>query len=289
MAWAWRQQIVTSATDRHVLVALANFANADGESVYPTQSRLAKMTGLTDRSVRAAVSRLQEVGVLELIGQRARNVNEYRLHLTTPEPPSAESPSAEAPSGPARNLAAATPEGDSDKPSVNHQQNHQQVEANPAVGEVWAHWKRRRGSARDLSQGASKQIRRALKAGYTAEQICWMIDALLASDWHRERKLLYLSTIFSTKPGGPTFEDQLDGWLERAGKPNERVRQGVPSASNARVSAAKRDVLAAWEFPGDARVAERGLMAADWLAQHGWKIERDSNGKPRFFREDFSA
>jgi DNA-binding MarR family transcriptional regulator len=57
-SWAWNQS--TTTTEKLVLLALADHAWPDGTHAYPSISRLARMTGLTERSVRRAISSLIE-------------------------------------------------------------------------------------------------------------------------------------------------------------------------------------------------------------------------------------
>ena len=61
MTYALEQDIQTSA--KFVLVALANRANQDGEC-WPSQKDLAKQTSMTDRSVRNALTKLEELGYI---------------------------------------------------------------------------------------------------------------------------------------------------------------------------------------------------------------------------------
>lgn len=96
-------------TAKLVLIALADHANDDGDC-FPSQRRLAAMTGLTDRGVRGVLSRLTEaVTVVHRTGRPTL----YRLHLTsmTPERPSGvDTSTPERPSGVPRNLLPVTPE-----------------------------------------------------------------------------------------------------------------------------------------------------------------------------------
>jgi Helix-turn-helix domain len=84
--WAWDQELRT--TIKIVLVALANFADENGEHCFPSQARLARMTGLTERGIRKALAELERLGLIA----RARRwsaghqtTNTYVL-TTKPEP-----------------------------------------------------------------------------------------------------------------------------------------------------------------------------------------------------------
>lgn len=63
--WAYEQD-VTPCGAKFVLVALADFADAEGHC-YPSQKRLAKMTGQSERSVRDHVLMLEEQGFLRRV------------------------------------------------------------------------------------------------------------------------------------------------------------------------------------------------------------------------------
>lgn len=106
-----------------------------------------------------------------------------------------------------------------------------------AILDAYAYWRTLRPSSRAyLPKGTQRQIKRAFGAGYDLDQVKAMMDALLASEWHQARpETLKLSTIFATKPGGKTFEDQLDYWLERA----QPGATAVGSLQQARVDNAK--------------------------------------------------
>lgn len=138
------------------------------------------------------------------------------------------------------------------------------------IAEVYGHWRSRRPSAREeIPSGTHRQLKRAFKAGYTSEQLKAMIDALLASDWHRERNLQKLSTIFATKPGGKTFEDQLDYWLERSSLPSPTAVSG-PAIERAKQELRFRDLDGSHQ------------RAIALLEQHGIAVtwRRDRGGQP---------
>ena len=64
MSWALSQQIVTSAPARHVLLCLANYADQDGKTAFPSVARLERDTGLSERTIRAKLKDLEQMGVL---------------------------------------------------------------------------------------------------------------------------------------------------------------------------------------------------------------------------------
>lgn len=65
MAWALTQQAVKEPTSRHVLVALANYAGADGCGAHPPAETLAEETGLTERTVRTKLDQLELQGLIK--------------------------------------------------------------------------------------------------------------------------------------------------------------------------------------------------------------------------------
>ncbi|MGY1773537.1 helix-turn-helix domain-containing protein [Blastococcus sp. SYSU D00813] len=73
-----------TAPTKLVALTMATYANADGTSIYPGVARLTAVTGLSDRSVRAALKALRDVGLVErtVEGSRAGRralADEHRL------------------------------------------------------------------------------------------------------------------------------------------------------------------------------------------------------------------
>jgi len=69
MAWALKQELVTDSVARHVLLCLANYAGQDGCAAFPSVATLMADTRLSERSVRAKLDHLLELGVLRLGNQ----------------------------------------------------------------------------------------------------------------------------------------------------------------------------------------------------------------------------
>lgn len=65
MAWAIEQQLVTDSPTRHVLLCLANYADKDGMGAFPSAGTLAKETGLSERTVRQRLEKLQAAGIIK--------------------------------------------------------------------------------------------------------------------------------------------------------------------------------------------------------------------------------
>lgn len=64
MAWAIGQDIVSDPVARHVLLCLANYADASGGSAFPSVARLCADTGLSESTVRRRLSMLVSLGVI---------------------------------------------------------------------------------------------------------------------------------------------------------------------------------------------------------------------------------
>lgn len=148
------------------------------------------------------------------------------------------------------------------------------------IADVYAYWRQRRPNARQvIPKGTWRQLKRGAQAGYSAGAMKTMIDGLLASEWHRERpETLRLSTIFATKPGGKTFEDQLDYWLEKG--------SALPSPGQAEAPApAIQRAKDALRYPDRDGAHEK---ATRFLEQHGWtvvwKVDRRGTPMPTFER-----
>lgn len=68
----WAYSLKLPATTKFVLVTLAEHADDDGEC-WPLQTRIAEMTGLTDRAVRYVVHGLKASGLLKSAGGKGRS------------------------------------------------------------------------------------------------------------------------------------------------------------------------------------------------------------------------
>jgi len=148
------------------------------------------------------------------------------------------------------------------------------------IATLWAHWLTLRKPRRStMGKGSERQLRRAISVGYSDADIKGAMAALMASDWHAERNLQTLSSIFATRPGGPTFEDQVDTWIER-GKQGTKLEEG--SAAGGVVNSAKDTVRRTWALRLDSSVAKEHFEdAMRILAQHGISVH-DNNGRPEF-------
>ena len=65
LAWVFDlPAAAASPTERLLLLALADHANRDGEDIFPTNKRLQRMTGLSERTIRKTLRSLEEKRLL---------------------------------------------------------------------------------------------------------------------------------------------------------------------------------------------------------------------------------
>ena len=84
------------------------------------------------------------------------------------------------------------------------------------VDQVVAHWKQKRGG--DIrSKKTIRQITERFREGYTVEDITRSIDALLASQWHRDNNQLRIDLV--VRDG-----ERIDKWLAEATPPPDESR-----------------------------------------------------------------
>lgn len=123
IGWALAQTVGSSSA-KSVLVAIANYADENGQC-WPSQGRIASDTELTDRSVRTAMALLEENGFINRVERRrpdgSRATDTISL-IMQPEkssaPPETASKKAEAISPPPEGVSGLT----TFEPSVNHQE-----------------------------------------------------------------------------------------------------------------------------------------------------------------------
>lgn len=64
MTWALQQQVVIDPTGRHVLLCLANYADTEGDSMFPSIDALCRDTGRSERTVQYTLRALEAAGVI---------------------------------------------------------------------------------------------------------------------------------------------------------------------------------------------------------------------------------
>lgn len=155
------------------------------------------------------------------------------------------------------------------------------IESNTEL--AWAYWLERAKPKRTaLGKGSSKFLRRAFTENYTLEDVKSAIDGLLKTQWYHDHNKIHLSSIFSTKPGGESFEDKVDGFIETG----QRKTQVSPPSRVVldRVSANEDIVSGTWNDDRVKDVAWRDKAIAA-LAGDGVTVSAGPDGRPVFGRE----
>jgi len=94
MVWAMElpETKLPNPTDNHVLLVLSNYADANGESAWPSNATLQKTTKLDRRTIQRSLQRLKKAGLIiqaskHILPERIRadkRPNVYRLNMTKP-------------------------------------------------------------------------------------------------------------------------------------------------------------------------------------------------------------
>lgn len=85
--WAWKQTTTSRARDKLILIALADAAREDGVC-WPKQATLAAKCDMSERSVKAAVSSLKDLGLLTV--HKSGKLNVYQLAIGEESAPMSE-------------------------------------------------------------------------------------------------------------------------------------------------------------------------------------------------------
>lgn len=177
--------------------------------------------GFGERALRTALGELEERGFIESRTNPERKLDRTKEYRLRPDAVGSCIPAIAGMEPDDRSPHARVSDG------VEEPSREEQRHEDPFVAEVWAYWLERRPSRRtELAAGTAKQIARARNSGFAVDELKRAIDGLLASDFHQEKGLLRLSTIFKTGPGTETFEDRIQGFIDRA--PGSR-RQPQPT------------------------------------------------------------
>ena len=158
-----------SPTAKLVLLALANYADADGLA-YPSVKKIVSETGLSERAVRSALKVLVEAGAIEIEARRrgdgTQKSSEYRLTLqTAPAAPSEADRVHEVPvqTAPAAPLTTFEP---SPEPSLKAREAEQ-----PLAERLWALQPVTGGKRKATKPDVANALKAALKRGGDADEI----------------------------------------------------------------------------------------------------------------------
>jgi hypothetical protein len=178
MTWAWEQEL--PGPQKLLLLALADHAGEDGKC-YPGQMRLAEKCGVTDRSIRATIGKLEDTGLVarerRTRDNGSRTSDLYELAL----PEESSGPNRKLTSGPNRKPTSA-PEPSVVEPSDKH------PVAEERMMLVFRHWKERmskNGQAKFTPERKAK-VRARLKS-YPVADLLRAIDGCAASNFHMKR------------------------------------------------------------------------------------------------------
>ena len=206
--FSWRGAILKSnlePTTRHVLLTLACHMNDAGESCYPTISTLCSETGLSKQTIITHLDLARDAGWVVISkhgfkGQRWAN-NDYRISWPDMEGGQGDLPPLMEGSQPGSikvvNLAAegsqpgsikVVKEVDSSTPSNTPtvlQVTHQEIKSK-TIQEIFSYWQQKTkhpGAILDAKRKTA--FTRALKLGYSIEQLRSAVDGCLKSPWHQ--------------------------------------------------------------------------------------------------------
>lgn len=87
--FTWRRVVrrcLLGSSTKLVAAVLADYASPDGTRIHPGTDRLTRVTELSDRSVRTALAKLREAGLVERLVEGSKNgrrglADEYRLTI----------------------------------------------------------------------------------------------------------------------------------------------------------------------------------------------------------------
>lgn len=300
----------------------------DTTKCWPGQEKLAEMIGVSERTVRSWLRRLEEVGLVNTGKRQGSNAN---LYLLTPErfadkqqglggetgsrlphQPEAgfrtdrKQASDEEDEGkkkkeedesisrlPGQTSLIPEPDPPPDPPAApkrSRKKSSASSEVTTDVQAVWDHYEKRfKPSARTkLTPSRVRQIHKAL-AEYDADSLCLSIDGLW--EWRKKKPgNTTLSAIFSTHPGGKPLGDQIAFFISQA-KSGGKGGRSFPSADPAIISQRQLDVQRGHRFSEDESLVERAKESEAWLKEHGIATTRREDGYPVFapIREGESA
>jgi hypothetical protein len=258
----------------------------------------------SDRKIRRVFADLQSKGVI-LVKQTARfnyyaiDYAAYETVVLRGEQVLTEPGQADHPDDP-RVVKLTTQPGQSDHPIEEEAKTEGRKESSTPkepkrnlTRVVWGHYRQVMGVRREQMDDEEREIINKALATFSeapdpAAVLCRAIDGCYASDFHmgrdRERndkgtKYNKVSQILKGKRGGKTTREQIEMFLEYA--ESSSTSSGFPSADDATLRRRMQEAVAG-RTNGDPSIAETGMEAEAWLAEHGLKtvVEERGEGVP---------
>lgn len=223
MSAVWVVDLAT--TDKMVLLALADWSNDDG-ICWPSMNQLSVKTSLTDRAIRASVSRLKEAGHLTRQERPGKGVV-YTVHPGTTFRPERDAP---------RNETTQTPEGRSANTS-------RTIITSEAI-------------ASSVERAKPRPSRRCPAAWSPSLEDMAVVDALGFSPGEIERELATLRD-FEFRTAHADWSATFRNWMRREAK-NRRPNNDRPSRPDLKLAAVSDNL--ARHFAGSEQAAD--LMAS---------------------------
>jgi len=213
-------------SERFVLLALADYANDEGEC-WPSIEGIAKKTCLTDRGVRKIIRRLEETRWLEIeAGGGRKNCNLYRIKTLNHVQPEQRSPLNVVPKNPEpRSL---NPEPCSAEPSITIIEPSKSDNARDGFEEFWDRYPRRIGKA-----AARKSYAKAMKAT-THDEIMFGLSQQMPSLASREQQYIpHPSTWLNQERWNdePDHNASRNGTHARADRPGTGMAQAFAAVA----------------------------------------------------------
>ena len=268
MAEVWRRY-PRGGSEKLVLLALADWANDDGGSLYPSMSKIARKTCCSESQARRHVHSLVERGLLQVVanphGGRPGATPHYQIDVSrlmglaalyddrtgsaSATPRIDATPSTHARDGLhgcARRVAPMRETGSTSdtltikEPSKNHQRT---TTPKSEVLAVFDYWQRTMNHHRALlDKKRESAIRAALALGYSTEDLCKAIDGCAADAWSmgkNSRGVVYDALTLILRDA-----DHIDKFIRFADKPPT----GVSGAGTSRpgVHLGSQDYAAGW-------------------------------------------
>lgn len=275
-AWAWQQDV--PAVPKLVLLSLADHADRDANSCFPSRKTIAAECGVTASTVTRALATLEESGLIRRAERFRDNgsqtSNTYDLLVT---------PCAERAGGGAHSAQGGCAERSPHNLSVEPNTPSSPPEGDP-VQSVFEHWQRvMRHPGAVLDDSRRRVIEKALRIA-TVEECLRAISGCSRSDFHMargrykgQRRQDHLSLILRNRE---KIEQFMEGVAQTAGRLGA---DGFTSSAQAdKISEHKRNVLRAFDLAGSAEAQRSGDESERWLDQHGIRVVRVDGERPTF-------